>query len=383
MSLQKAEHVDEIVGWLLFASMTIAITIVPYKVPGNFLTYDGKCYLEYAQLFKDGDLFNLFIQGDLKNLGIWPLGFPISVGLIAFIFGVDPFLAARITQTLFLIIFIFLLKILFKKNWVFYFSLLATGFFLANFQFPLSEAGFIVFGLGIIMVLECIENTQRNIMLILLTLLLFSYRYMGLFIIPYFFAYWVFIDRNKKIVIPTLLLGVIAVLNYSFIKIQTGYFSGIERKGGIIERMDLLKQFFVVSLGQFSYFDLSNFHGKIGGVLFFIGLIPFIILLIALIRKKNILLIFKKLNLLSKSLILYGSTYLIFYFFLTVGLGWDHDGEGITSRFVYPGMIFIILGIFHQVAFLIPVKQVHKYLLYIFSILSNLYYALSGLYLYK
>jgi hypothetical protein len=354
--------------------------VLPYKVEGNYLSFDANYYLEYAELFKEGKLIQMFLEGNLAGLGVWPLGFPILIGGLSFILGTDIFLSARILQALFLLVFVVLFKEKFKLDWLFYFSLISTGMFLSNFLNTLTEAGFILLGFGFLVILEKEKSLNKNVLLLLIPLLLFSFRYIGIFVFLFLIIYWWFIERKRIYLISALFLMLYAVLYFYFIRSMTGHYSGIERKGGIVDKWELFKQFVAISFGQFSYFDLTNFQGKAGELMFFIGLIPFMVLLVSWFRLGKKFKSFALIAPFSRNSLLFGSTYLFLYFFLTVGMGWDHDGEGISSRFVFPGIIFIMLGLFHQVALELTVKMKHRILLLSFSYLANIYYLISGLY---
>jgi hypothetical protein len=379
-NLNIGQNLLRILSWSLLIVILVSIIFLPLKVPGSYLVYDSYFYLDYAGIFREGKLFESVLNADLEALGIWPLGFPIFVGTISFLSGTEVFLSARFLQALFLILLVFLLKYKFGKNWTFYISLLATGMFLSTFLNTLAEAGFIVFGLVFLLVLEERRTKLTKFLLILLPLLIFSFRYIGIFIFMFLAFYWLFIERSKRILSSAFVLGLYATVYFFFIYLQTGLYSGIERKGGTVERIDLFKQFFAVSLGQFSYFDLTNIKGKAGGILFFVGLIPFVFLLGLWMKKIPKKHSFSNFDKFSRNSFLFGTCYMVLYFFLTVGLGWDHDGEGVSSRFVYPGMFFLIMALFHQISFQQPIRNIHKLILLLSALISNCYYLISGLY---
>jgi hypothetical protein len=71
--------------------------------------------------------------------------------------------------------------------------------------------------------------------------------------------------------------------------------------------------------------------------------------------------------------LVFGSSYLVLFFFVLFGLGWDHDGWGIQSRYVAPGMLFIILGWFEWAKFNPDDFQKIKVLMLISSTIVLLY----------
>lgn len=354
------------------------ILFLPSMVPGKFLTMDGDYYLQYAQLFKDGDFFSYFLYGKIPLMGVWPFGFPMLIGGVATVTGLEVFWAGRLVQLFLFFLMLWLLWKKFGQDWFFYFTLLATGIFLYNHLFTLSEAGFIVLGLAFLIAFERHQSIPAKVLVIILPLLIFSFRYVGVFVLL-FLAVNVLLGYQKKLAWISMLLLLVFVVTYFYsIYIQTGQFSGLERQGGIVSRPTMFGQFFLSTAALFSYFDIGKFQGKVGAYLFFVGTVPFIILLVSLFKEKPIREIFLDMNAFSKNAMIFGGCYLILYLSLTLGLGWDHDGEGIIPRFLYPGFIFLILGFFYQVTQKVPIRNFHRQLLLGFAITNHTYYALSG-----
>lgn len=334
-------------GYAYIFLFSVAIIFRPYTAPGQLLIIDSNLYLEIASYVIDGSFWNKFFNGAPSLYWFWPMGYPLLLGLIGKGFGGDLFLAGRFLNLLAYLITVYSIKRIFQEKWSFYVFLIGTASFLGLFTHTLTEAVFIALGfLGLSQILK--EKGQVWIVVLSFSFMVL-FRYIGVFSILFIGIYYVIVRKRKWF------LAVVALTFLVFGYILTEWFLIHELPTSIIDpaqvdKLTLLGQTLIAMFGYFSYFEIDHWGGSWGKFLFFIGLIPFVYVVwtwMKNVKKTRIL------DIKGKALVflLFGSSYLLLFFFVLFGLGWDHEGWGIQSRYVAPGMLFVIMGWFEWVKF--------------------------------
>jgi hypothetical protein len=356
-------------GYIYIVFFSLAIFFRPFTAPGQLLIIDSRLYMEIASYVVDGSFWSRFLSGDAALYWYWPMGYPFMMGLIAKAFGAELFLTGRILNFMAYLLIVYSVKNIFPEKWSFYVFLIGTASFLGLFTQTLTEAVFVAFGfLGLSQMLK--EKGQAWIVVMSFTFMALT-RYIGVFTIIFLGVYFIFVRKRKWFLITCSVLILVAAYILTewvlFKALPTSIISPPQ-----VDRLTLFGQFLISLIGYFSYFEIDHWGGSIGKVLFFVGLFPFIYVIRKWIKKRE------KSNLAElneKTLIffLFGSCYLLMFLFVLFGLGWDHDGWGIQSRYVAPGILFLILGWFEWVKFNVEDSQNIKLLILVSSMTVLLY----------
>jgi MFS family permease len=349
---------------LLFAN---AIFFRPYTAPGQLLIIDSYLYMEIAAYVLDDSFWTKFFNGDAALYWYWPMGYPVAMGLLAKLTAGDVFLAGRILHLFSFLLTAFSLKRIFQMEWSFYLFLIGTASFMGLFSSTLTEAGFVSFGfLGIS---EILNERPRLWFVITAFFIMFLIRYIGAFAGPFLILYY-FFSKEKKWLLAGIILVILAVgyilLSWDLTHaLPTAILSPVQ-----VQSKTLLYQLLSAMFGYLSFFEFDHWGGSLGKVLFIIGLLPFGI--IAYYWWKNGFLM-RQQSSITVALMLFGLSYLLMLFFIVFGLGWDHDGWGIQSRYVAPGMLFVILAFFGGIDLTNEDRQKAKVMICVSSCLVLVY----------
>jgi hypothetical protein len=312
-----------------------------YFSPNGWLTSDSYEYLNHANSIS---YFSIFITCDPSSnsdvfFSTWPVGYPLLISIVSFISGLNSFFSSKILN------FIFYFGVgmyFYKQKWenslllfmvfsIYLISYLATS---------ISEFCFI--SASVIFLFEY-KKKGFNFYVVLIGCLVFLFRYLGIFILFYIFLEFI-IRRKKEDLIIFLYLGAFISIYLIFIKFNSGFISGANRIGTSSNRFmtfaEIMRSFFTL----FSFFEYKNVGGKFGGLLYYFGILFFLPV------------VFKVLNIpwkvkISNHWFLFGFSYLLIYFIVILVPDWRHLNEPIPNRFLLPGFLFIIIGIFSSVSF--------------------------------
>lgn len=330
--------------WIFAILFTGSIFLRPFAHKGNLMIIDSYLYLEIASQVYQGIFFQNFITADPSLYWHWPMGFPFMVGLLSFLFEGDVFFAGRVLQSLFFGMTFILLKKTFPKDWGFYLALIGTGTFLGMYLSTLTEAGFIAFGFLLLYLMTKENKCWTGIFFTMVYM--YAFRHVGVFVGGFVLWHYLKEDRDKR------WLGVLAafslvLLGYSFLEFQANSkLTGTGIAGELVGRMEMIGLWVKAVLAYFSYFDVENFGGKAGKVLFFVGLIPMIM---AAFWGFRYIIYNKRHN--SNLIRLYsrfGISYFGLFIFVLLVLGWDHQGWGIQGRYIAPGAVFLLIALFES-----------------------------------
>ncbi|MEX2567495.1 MAG: hypothetical protein WD431_16235 [Cyclobacteriaceae bacterium] len=330
--------------WCFAILFTGSLYLRPFVHKGNLMIIDSHLYLNMAEQVFQGVFFQNVLTADPSLYWHWPLGFPFLAGLISFFFEGDVFFAGRVLQSFFFGMILILLKKSFPKDWGFYLALISTGTFLGLFLSTLTEAGFIAF--GFLMLYLMIKEHKRWIAIFFTMVSIYLFRHVGIFVGGFvLWQYWK--EERDMRWLSVLLAFSMVVLGYSFLEYQANsQLTGAGIAGESVGRMEMLLIWVKATFAYFSYFDVENFGGRAGKVLFFIGLVP---MLLAGIWGFNVILKNKpQESILIRTYTRFGLSYFAVFLFVILVLGWDHQGWGIQGRYIAPGAVFLLIALFES-----------------------------------
>lgn len=319
--------------------------------PNGSLTFDSYSYLTHANSILNGSLF--FSCDPLDNkvsfFSTWPIGYPLFISFISFIFNIKVFLASKIFNLVLLFTLgIFFYKYLNRNALLSYFFVSVVS--LKYISLTLSEFSFIV--LCFIFVFK-ILNTELNFIVLLSGILIFGTRYIGVFILLFTILIFI-IYKDKFYFFYFIFFSLFISVYFLFVKYNVGYYSGANRVGTSSSRWDTLYEIIFSFFSLFSVFDYQNITGDVGGVLYFLGIFLFLPFVFSLF-KINFISKFEKISIL---LILLGFSYLIFYTLIILLNDWRHHNEPIPNRFLLPGFLFLVVGFLNEINFTLFLKRI-------------------------
>lgn len=267
------------------------------------------------------------------------------MGSIALLFKIDVFLAGRVLNLIAYLIIIFSIQRIFKDKWGMYVFLAGSASFITIFTTTLTEAIFIAFGfLG----LTQLSSKNEKIWVVVLAFFIMTLtRYIGIFTILFLGTHYLRTRKNKHL-IATIFLSFLIL---SYVQIEWMFSNKLPTSvidPPQVDPFTLAKQTSLAILGHLSFFELDNWRGNMGKFLFVVGLTPMGNIAYNLINRDKPFFI-TPLNEKTVLLLYFGISYLMTLLLVLFGLGWDHAGWGIQSRYTAPGMVFLLIGLTNSI----------------------------------
>lgn len=279
---------------LIWLGQSALVLVLAYLNPNHFTTIDSGYYLESATHLLRGEGHTYLANGRLIWNGIFPIGYPATIALVALLTGLSPLWASKVVNLLASAVFLYLLRRWFgERKAVITGCILLLGQFVKLWVHTWSEPVFLV----LLFAWACLFfNAPKSYVLIfLLGIALMLVRYAGIFIIPFSIAiagvnFW---KREKLYAYGRLLLGLgwAAIMGgyfyYNFT--QSGEWYGGARFTGSEPFLQSIAQFGQGLLNEFFLFRDTNFIQF--DLLFTIGLFVQIVVIFVFFIKYNSLIL--------------------------------------------------------------------------------------------
>ncbi len=240
---------QKIFNYIIIFSITlyIVIFIIGSSLinPTGYITGDSANYLWLSGRILDGHGFFLPTNGRAEAterwFATWPIGYPTLISGVSWTLGVSTMLASKILNIFLLFIAILALYFVLGQNGLIASLVLLTASTLRNYTMTWSEAPFLTSIIVLCLFLGKILNEKQRveykslIALLLLLILPFLFRYVGLFVlIPTFLIaiYLLYLKRKREsyLIVTIIFFAFIFYSIYLINNIQlTGYLTGIER----------------------------------------------------------------------------------------------------------------------------------------------------------
>lgn len=250
----------------LFAIIAAIIILRVSVEKTGYRSPDSRYYLEVSQNILDGKGFygsNVNLLPDIRTpdnqmyFAVWPLGYPLLIVGVAFVFSLSVFWASKVVNIVFLGLCFFLFRKINKEKAYLLALLLYSFTFIQVFSFTWSEGPFL-FGLlwfGYVLQQFLINNKLSLLFQIFCScLFLFLLRYIGAFsfLMVGGLSLWLFLKKNYaaaiKVLLVVLLLSIIAALYLYNNYLQTGFITGINRLDANAESLKTFFRYLMVGL---------------------------------------------------------------------------------------------------------------------------------------
>ncbi len=226
---------------IIWAALGILILVNSYFFPAGYLNPDSTRYLQLAGNLLEGQGFlvpDYTYHEGLTWFSIWPVGYPVAITLIAWIFHLPVFWASKVLNILIIgLTFILLTKWFRQQAWfialVFFIDTLITVY-----TMTWSEGLFLLlliwYCYSMWNYIHFYENKRYLVYLFISSLLLFLTRYIGgIFIAPLgILSFYFFRKKHSKQATFLLISATILVLietGYLYLNyVKTGYVSGTQ-----------------------------------------------------------------------------------------------------------------------------------------------------------
>lgn len=275
--------------YLLLLIYVATIAIVSFRVavhPTSYTTPDSEFYLSQANVIKNSLLQDntfLRLKEIKKGFSTWPIGYPMSIGLVSSFTKLSLLVSSKLVNFVFLgCLFVLLYRWFGDKTWF-----LAISFFSYGSMEVISETWsetpfiFFVFLLGYTMVKSKDYSSLRLCLSLSLCLIfLFLFRYVGaiyVFVVAVYGATH-FFKKEKKLAYLYLTASFVSslfILWYLYTnKLSTGYMTGLERVD--IGHQSPLNFVVILVKGLLNEFFIArnySFNGAVPDVLFIILII--------------------------------------------------------------------------------------------------------------
>lgn len=242
-----------------------AIFINTYYHSTGYTTSDSMMYLRQAAFLVKGQGFVAAYRPDFSPgyFAVWPLGYPIAIFIVSTMLGISVFWAAKVLNILLLATSLLLIAILFPKNsWVFQLTLL-SGSLITVFSYTWSEGFFITASLLFVYALYSFMTQGYKMryaaILLLAMCLMFSARYIGLFVLIPVGYYCIKLGMERQYKAVTILFFV--CLNFILLaglylvnnQQQTGFTTGTPRPSATSGVAELVMQLLSALIVEFDY----------------------------------------------------------------------------------------------------------------------------------
>jgi hypothetical protein len=240
--LMKARSISktDIYLILILLAMTIAVVAKSYFHVDGGLTHDSTNYLKLAQNLLEGNGYyttpcTILANKEREFFGIWPVGYPTMIFLVARILNIGVFWASKVLNIVFVLFGICILRKLFKENAYIYATTFLFAPYIVIYSYTWSEAPFL-FGLiwFVYSIYYCTikPSNLRILNAFISSLFLFSVRFIGAFSLGFLgmlsiYRFW---RRDYAVAIKLLVLstaGITIVSLYLYHNyLATGFFEG-------------------------------------------------------------------------------------------------------------------------------------------------------------
>jgi hypothetical protein len=238
--------------YLLLALYIAVAAILFFRIQAEatgYISPDSEKYLELAQNLKDGKGLYLYNEqtGQKNYFSIWPVGYPVLIYIISAVSSLGVFWSSKVLNLLLLGQSFLLLRQINVKYAFVLASVYCSYTLLEIYSFTWSEAPFL---LGLLYLCHLVhkilqnDNSNKSILFVFLTCFcLFLLRYIGAFsfCVPVLLASCLYYKKRNgaatKLLVITLLLGILAAL-YLYINYRlSGFTTGFDRLAAETESM--------------------------------------------------------------------------------------------------------------------------------------------------
>jgi hypothetical protein len=348
---------------ILIGTVVVIKIILDAYIFGNWISSDSISYLRAANSILEGSWFRWNTEAGYSEgyFSVWPIGYPLLIALISWFSGFEVYLSSKILSIILTFSFLFIAKKLFGTHITIIGFMILNESFLNIFRYTWSEQPFIIGMMLLLLLLVKFNYSDKFkafhyfIYFTFVIISLFSFRYVGIFSLAVlglngmYYFYRFITEKTKDDLVKFLVLvisgitSIIFILSYLYYNLlNTGHLTGVERipapESFVYLFLMLVYRLLIEIQNSFLFFRVD--HGLIiVFVVFVIGLI------IPNISKLFILL--KRINISDPRIYSSIQSFLIgiFYLIAIVSLRFISRFDSFNYRLIYPGFLFIMLGI--------------------------------------
>lgn len=390
----KKKIVDYIFIALIITYVAVFILVSSFSETNGYITGDSANYLRLSERILGGHGFLLPSNGRQgateEWFTVWPIGYPMLISSVAWILGISTFLASKILNIFLLSSAILALYFNLGRSGLIASLLLLTAGTLRNYTMTWSEAPFLTALIILCLYLGKIVNgssTINNRNLIILSILLilpFLFRYIGIFVVaPTFLIAINLLFQGRKRESILILIAIFFAISFFLIYFSnnfylTGYIRGMPNTPVSYENyyalfsnliLGVIREFALV----LPYWDPTNFIQNITVLAWFI-----IILISGLLISRNIPEL--ELNIFGASFsyifIMFGLIYLGAFIFISF---YSYFNK-FSPRLLDPGFSLFFIGI---CLWILNQKKIRNMSLAMFGFITVSLVAAGQLYLIK